>query len=79
MTILENKFVQWVIVIIVVTFVKSMASLILNVPSYPAEGLFALFDVRDWASMAYLMIHDLGELAKGAYLLRAIGLIEFVK
>jgi len=75
---LKNKFFQWLVVIVAVTIIKSVASGLLDVPHYPAEGLFALIDARDWASIVYFLTHDLGELVKGAYLLRALGFIEFV-
>lgn len=77
-SVFENKFVQWAIVIIAVSFVKAMASVVLDVPSYPARGLFALIDHREWASIAYFFIHDIGEIIKGAYLLRALGFIKFI-
>lgn len=78
MSIIQNKYVQWAIVIVVVSFVKAMASAILDVPSYPARGLFELFDHREWGSIAYFLLHDLGEIIKGAYLLRALGFIKFI-
>ncbi len=76
---LKNKFFQWAIAIVAVSIIKSVASAILGVPHYPAEGLFALIDARDWASIVYFLIHDIGEMVKGVYLLRAVGFIEFVK
>ena len=78
-SIFMNKWFQWLVVIVGVSLIKAIVSATLGVSSYPAEGLFALIDTRDWASIAYFLIHDLGELVKGAYLLRAVGFIEFVK
>lgn len=79
MSIFMNKWFQWLVVMVGVSLIKGIASATLGVSLYPVEGLFALIDERDWASVAYFLIHDIGGLVKGAYLLRAFGIIEFVK
>ncbi len=79
MTIFANKIVQWIIVIVVVSFIRAIISDLLNVPLRPAIDILKLFSARNWAGTIYLMIYDLGELVTGAYLLRAFGFIEFVK
>ena len=79
MSIFENKLVQWIIVVVAATFLKSTASLILDVPLYRAENFLTLIELRNWAGATYFIVYDLCEIAKGAYLLRAVGFIEFVK
>ena len=79
MSIFENKIVQWIIVIVAVTFLKAIASTILGVPLYRAESFQSLIELRNWAGATYFIIYDIGEIAKAAYLLRAVGFIEFVK
>lgn len=79
MPIIQNKFVQCLGVMFVVAFIKVVASGLLGVPAYPERSLSILHDQRDWAGIAYYLIYDVGELIKGAFLLRAVGLIEFIK
>lgn len=79
MPFLKNKVVQWIIVIVAASFLKAMASTILDVPFYRVENLLILIELRNWPGAIYFIIYDLCEIAKAAFLLRAVGLIEFVK
>ena len=65
--------------IVIVSFIRAIISDILSVPLRPTVDILKLFSARNWGGTIYLIIYDLGELVKGAYLLRALGFIEFVK
>ena len=79
MMIFENRYFQWIIVIVIVSFIRALISNLLSVPLRPTVDILELFSARNWVGTIYLIIYDLGELIKGAYLLRALGFIEFVK
>ena len=79
MSIFENKLFQWIIVLVAVAFLKATASAILGVSLYRAENFLSLIELRNWPGATYFIVYDIGEIAKAAFLLRAVGFIDFVK
>jgi|GEM_PF-5228551 len=78
-SIFMNKWFQWLVIVVGVSVIKGLVSGGLGISAFPGEGFGKLIEARNWAGVIYSLIYDIGEIAKGAYLLRAVGLIEFVK
>lgn len=74
----NNKWFQCLVIIVGVSILRVLIAGILDVPILPAENLVRLIQARNWAGGIYFLIYDLGTIIKGAYILRAVGLVEFL-
>lgn len=78
-SIFTNKWFQWLVIVVLISVIKGFMAGILGVSLPQAEYFSTLIETRNWAGGIYYLLNDLGTIIKGAYLLRAVGLIEFVK
>lgn len=76
--ILNNQWIQAILVMFLFSVIKGFFSAILGVENYPAGEVVALFKARDWARLLIIVIYDVQMMSFGVMALRAAGFIEIV-